>query len=177
MCPSPSDGSMLPPKTLVGGEVPSEGTMHAISHASAASRVSVFKRLLILIDLRFHMRLPWVLRMGQLPLELTKSAASNFRSTLYGYFLGPRILFPIVQRAATNTWGRYGFRDVMLNNNGFYFFRFNDEGGSKVAMEKGPLMVKKVPLFVPSWDPSNVLLEEHSLVDHRWTKSQAIQVL
>ena len=63
-----------------------------------------------------------------LPVELTKKAALAFNSTVYGYFLGPRIPFPIVQRMEAAKWGKFGFKDAMLNDNGYFFFRFNDEG-------------------------------------------------
>lgn len=39
----------------------------------------------------------------------------------------------------------------MLNENGFFFFRFNDEGGCNQVIEAGPLMVRGVPLFVFPW--------------------------
>ena len=62
----------------------------------------------------------------------------NHRSTLYGYFLGPRLPFPVVQNYVKSVWGKFGFSNAMMNNNGVYFFKFNDLGGSNQVVEAGP---------------------------------------
>lgn len=89
-----------------------------------------------------------------IPLSLSRGIAKSLRVVLVGYFLGPRIPFPIVLRAAHSAWGKFGFKDAMVNNHGFFFFRFNDEGGCLNVVESSPLMIKGVPLFVSPWDPS-----------------------
>ncbi|KAJ9536539.1 hypothetical protein OSB04_un000291 [Centaurea solstitialis] len=88
-----------------------------------------------------------------IPKELATEAMKTHRSTLYGYFLGPRLQFPVVERYVKAVWGKYGFCDVMMNNNGIFFFKFNDVGGSNQVVEAGPLMIRGVPLFVEHWDP------------------------
>ncbi|KAJ9536666.1 hypothetical protein OSB04_un000139 [Centaurea solstitialis] len=92
-----------------------------------------------------------------IPIELAKEAAKAYSSTIVGYFLGSRIPFPVVQRTVQSAWAKYGCNDVMMNNNGFFFIKFNDEGGSQRAVEEGMLMVRNVPLFVSPWDPSKGL--------------------
>ncbi|KAJ9536684.1 hypothetical protein OSB04_un000157 [Centaurea solstitialis] len=88
-----------------------------------------------------------------IPKELATEVMKTHRSTLYGYFLGPRLHFPVVERYVRAAWGKYGFCDAMMNNNGIYFFKFNDFGGSSQVVEAGPLMIRGVPLFVEHWDP------------------------
>ena len=88
------------------------------------------------------------------PVELAKEASKAFRTTIFGFFLGPRVPFPIVQRVVNTAWGKFGISDVMMNSNGIFFFKFNDEGGSVQAIEEGMLMIRGVPLFVFPWDPS-----------------------
>ncbi|KAJ9541973.1 hypothetical protein OSB04_028479 [Centaurea solstitialis] len=70
---------------------------------------------------------------------------------------GKKVPFPIVQRALKSAWGKFGFNDVMMNNNGFFFIKFNDEGGSNQAVDEGMLMIRNIPLFVSPWDPSKGL--------------------
>ncbi|KAJ9541854.1 hypothetical protein OSB04_028360 [Centaurea solstitialis] len=60
-------------------------------------------------------------------------------ATLLGYFLGPRLHFLVVQSYLKTAWGKYGFVYAMMNNNGVYFLKFNDEGG--------------VYHFLSPWDP------------------------
>ena len=112
-----------------------------------------------------------------IPVELTKKAALAFNSTVYGYFLGPRIPFPIVQHMAAAKWGKFGFKDAMLNDNGFFFFRFNDEGGSKQAIENGPLIVKGIPLFVLPWNPSKGLRKPAHTSCPIWVKLHQIPLV
>ncbi|KAJ9536466.1 hypothetical protein OSB04_un000347 [Centaurea solstitialis] len=92
-----------------------------------------------------------------IPIELAKEAAKAYSSTIVGYFLGSRIPFPVVQRTLQSAWAKYGCNDVMMNNTGFFFIKFNDEGGSQRAVEEGMIMVRNVPLFVSPWDPSKGL--------------------
>ncbi|KAJ9535927.1 hypothetical protein OSB04_un000907 [Centaurea solstitialis] len=89
----------------------------------------------------------------RIPKELASEVLNTHRSTLYGYFLGPRLHFPVVERYVRTAWGKFGFSDAMMNNNGMYFFRFNDVGGCNQVVEAGPLMIRGVPLFVEHWDP------------------------
>ncbi|KAJ9536498.1 hypothetical protein OSB04_un000335 [Centaurea solstitialis] len=90
----------------------------------------------------------------RIPVELATKVMNTHKTTLFGYFLGPRLPFPIVERYVKARWGKFGFVEAMMNNNGFYFFKFNDVGGSKQVVEAGPLMIRGVPLFVSHWDPA-----------------------
>ncbi|KAJ9536720.1 hypothetical protein OSB04_un000105 [Centaurea solstitialis] len=89
----------------------------------------------------------------RIPKELATEVMKTHRSTLFGYFLGPRLNFPVVERFVKQAWGKFGFVEAMMNNNGIYFFKFNDFGGSNQVVEAGPLMIRGVPLFVEHWDP------------------------
>ncbi|XP_024964279.1 uncharacterized protein LOC112504562 [Cynara cardunculus var. scolymus] len=99
-----------------------------------------------------------------IPIEMAKEAAKAYYSVLYGYFLGPRIPFPLVKNFVKMAWGKFGFLDAMLNENGIFFsFKFNDVGGCDQVIEAGPLMIRGVSLFVHRWDPSKGLKKpEHS---------------
>ena len=54
----------------------------------------------------------------------------------------------MVEKYVKAAWGKYGFCEAMMNDNGIYFFKFNDIGGSNQVVEAGPLMIRGVPLFV-----------------------------
>ncbi|KAJ9536701.1 hypothetical protein OSB04_un000086 [Centaurea solstitialis] len=89
----------------------------------------------------------------RIPKELATEVMKTHSSTLFGYFLGPRLHFSIVERYVKVAWGKFGFTELMMDNNGIYFFKFNDIGGSNQVVEAGPLMIRGVPLFVEHWDP------------------------
>ncbi|KAJ9563335.1 hypothetical protein OSB04_008495 [Centaurea solstitialis] len=88
-----------------------------------------------------------------LPLELAKEAMKLHHATLYGYFLGPRVPFPVVEGYVKNLWSKFGFVKAMMNNNGVMFFKFNDLGGCSQVIANGPLMIRGAPMFVAQWDP------------------------
>ncbi|KAJ9536694.1 hypothetical protein OSB04_un000167 [Centaurea solstitialis] len=88
-----------------------------------------------------------------LPLDLAKEAMKTHHATLYGYFLGSRLPFPVVESYVKTLWSKFGFVKAMMNNNGVLFFKFNDLGGCTQVVENGPLMIRGVPLFVAHWDP------------------------
>ena len=111
------------------------------------------------------------------PIELAKSAAKSYNTTLYGYFLGPRLHFPIVKRFAQNAWGKFGFADAMMNANGFYFFKFNDEGGANQVVESGPIMIRGVPFFVFPWNPTKGISRLEHTTCPLWVKLHNIPLV
>ncbi|KAJ9536525.1 LOW QUALITY PROTEIN: hypothetical protein OSB04_un000277 [Centaurea solstitialis] len=112
-----------------------------------------------------------------IPVELARQAAKAYNTTVVGYFLGPRIPFPIVQRSLRAAWGKFGFTDVMMNNNGFFFMKFNDEGGSIQAIEEGMIMIRDVPMFVGPWDPSKGLSRPSHDACPMWVKFHNIPLV
>lgn len=63
-----------------------------------------------------------------IPLEVVDEVSSCFANTLYGYFIGKRLAFPIVKSYVRNTWAKFGLKWVMLNN-GFFMFQFATKEG------------------------------------------------
>ncbi|KAJ9561591.1 hypothetical protein OSB04_006751 [Centaurea solstitialis] len=109
-----------------------------------------------------------------------KPSSNNRRfasRAVVGYFLGSRVPFPIVQRSLRSAWGKYGFNDVMMNNNGFFFIKFNDEGGSNHAIEEGMLMIRNVPMFITPWDPSKGLARPSHASCPLWVKFHNIPLV
>ncbi|GKC06255.1 hypothetical protein Tco_0997865 [Tanacetum coccineum] len=56
-----------------------------------------------------------------IPLVSVEEVSSRFANTLYGYFIGKRLAFPIVEIYVKYAWAKYGIERVMLNH-GFFFF-------------------------------------------------------
>ncbi|GJZ98588.1 hypothetical protein Tco_0671041 [Tanacetum coccineum] len=50
-----------------------------------------------------------------IPLAAIGEVSNWFVNTLYGYFIGKRIAFPIVENYVKNIWAKYGLERVMLN--------------------------------------------------------------
>ncbi|KAJ9536655.1 hypothetical protein OSB04_un000128 [Centaurea solstitialis] len=112
-----------------------------------------------------------------LPVELAKKAALRYNSTMYGYFLGPRVPFMVVKQSVTRSWGKFGLVDVMMNANGVYFFKFNNEGGCNQVIEQGPLFIRNAPLFAFRWDPSQGLSKPVHSMCPLWVKLHNIPLV
>ncbi|KAJ9561644.1 hypothetical protein OSB04_006804 [Centaurea solstitialis] len=112
-----------------------------------------------------------------IPIDLAREASKAYTTTIVGYFLGSRIPFPIVKRYLESAWGKHGINDVMMNANGFFFIKFNDEGGSIRAIEEGLLMIRNVPFFVCPWDPSKGLTRPSHESCPLWVKIHNIPLV
>ncbi|GKA66743.1 putative RNA-directed DNA polymerase, partial [Tanacetum coccineum] len=71
-----------------------------------------------------------------IPLEAVKEVSSCFDNTLYGYFVGKCLAFPLVENYVKNTWIKYGLERVM-NKNGFFFFKFSTRDGEERGDKDG----------------------------------------
>nr|GEV98206.1 hypothetical protein [Tanacetum cinerariifolium] len=58
-----------------------------------------------------------------IPLAVVEEISKRFDNTLYGYFIGKRLAFLVVENYVKNTWVKFRLKHVMLTN-GFFFFQF-----------------------------------------------------
>ena len=47
-----------------------------------------------------------------IPLEAVNEFRDRFGNTLYGYFIGKRLAFPIVENYVKNPWVNFGFEEI-----------------------------------------------------------------
>ncbi|GJY64411.1 zinc knuckle CX2CX4HX4C containing protein [Tanacetum coccineum] len=75
------------------------------------------------------------------PMKVVKTVSSRFENTLYGYFIGKRIAFQVVEYYVRNNWAKYEFTRLMTNSKGFFFFIFDSNKGLEDFLENGPWMI------------------------------------
>ncbi|KAJ9547938.1 hypothetical protein OSB04_020481 [Centaurea solstitialis] len=92
-------------------------------------------------------------RQAVIPDELVQRQASEWAMTLAGYFIGKRPAFPFVQFHARRMWKQYGLSEVILNDQGNFFFKFNSEQGLNFVFENGPWLFNGMPIFIQKWQP------------------------
>ncbi|GJT08543.1 hypothetical protein Tco_0843005 [Tanacetum coccineum] len=61
-------------------------------------------------------------------LAAVEEVSNRFENTLYGYFIGHRLAFPLVENYVKNAWAKYGLERSMLKK-GFFFFQFSSRDG------------------------------------------------
>ncbi|KAJ0887512.1 hypothetical protein HanRHA438_Chr09g0391641 [Helianthus annuus] len=91
-------------------------------------------------------------------------------NTLYGYFLGDRVAYPVVDYYVRNNWKRFGLQKSMMNANGFFFFKFADQAGMQKVLTKGPWIIRSQPLFLEVWSPSIKLEKREVKKVQVWVK-------
>ncbi|KAJ9558082.1 hypothetical protein OSB04_012696 [Centaurea solstitialis] len=92
-------------------------------------------------------------RRAIIPDDLVQKQANEWVLTLAGYFIGKRPAFPFVQYHARRMWKKYGLTDVILNDQGYFFFKFNSDQGLNFVFENGPWLFNGMPIFIQRWQP------------------------
>ncbi|GKB14373.1 zinc knuckle CX2CX4HX4C containing protein, partial [Tanacetum coccineum] len=95
-----------------------------------------------------------------IPRKVVETVSTRFDNTLYGYFIGKRIAFPVVQYYARNNWGKYGLTRIMMNSKGFFFFKFKTSKGLDDILENGPWMIRNIPIILKKW-PFRICLKHY----------------
>ncbi|GJZ17709.1 zinc knuckle CX2CX4HX4C containing protein [Tanacetum coccineum] len=85
-----------------------------------------------------------------IPCKVVEKVSTRFEHTLYGYFIGKRMAFPIVEYYARNNWAKHGLKMIMMNNKGFFFFKFDSHAGLEAVLEGAPWLIYVVSIGIPS---------------------------
>ncbi|GKF45217.1 zinc knuckle CX2CX4HX4C containing protein, partial [Tanacetum coccineum] len=95
---------------------------------------------------------------------VVEKVSTRFEHTLYGYFMGKRIAFPVVKYYARNNWAKHGLKRIMMNNKGFFFFKFDSRAGLEAVLEGGPWLIRKSPIILKKWSMDTRLLKDASFL-------------
>lgn len=91
---------------------------------------------------------------------MVQKVSSRLEHTLYGYFIGKRMAFPVVEYYARSQWAKHGLKRIMMNSKGFFFFKFDSLVGLEAALEGGPWMIRKSPIILKKWSLDTCLRKE-----------------
>ncbi|GJY21338.1 hypothetical protein Tco_0393904 [Tanacetum coccineum] len=102
-----------------------------------------------------------------LPLAAVEAVNARFTNTLYGYFIGNRLAFPLVENYVKNAWAKYGLKRIQMHEE-FFLFQFNTREGMESVMENGPWLIRLVPLILNEWTPNTILKKDEIKCAHVW---------
>ncbi|PWA64391.1 zinc knuckle CX2CX4HX4C [Artemisia annua] len=105
-----------------------------------------------------------------IPRKVVEKVSSRLEHTLYGYFMGKRMAFPVVEYYARNNWAKYGLKRIMMNSKGFFFFKFDALAGVEAVLEGGPWMIRKSPIILKKWSMDTCLRKEELTSIPVWVK-------
>ncbi|PWA36994.1 zinc knuckle CX2CX4HX4C [Artemisia annua] len=95
-----------------------------------------------------------------IPISVVQEINNRFGYTLYGYFLGKRLAFPVVEYYVKNAWAKFGINKVMMNTKGVFFFKFDNQKGLEDVLEAGPWMIRNIPIILKKWTVNTNILKE-----------------
>ncbi|GKB13762.1 zinc knuckle CX2CX4HX4C containing protein, partial [Tanacetum coccineum] len=113
---------------------------HSYARAAGASSSTLNK-----VNANFHSLVSKNLCDGvklTIPMKVVEAASTRFENTFYGYFIGKRVAFLVVEYYVRNNWGKYGLTRIMINSKGFFFFKFDTSKGLEDVLESGPWMIR-----------------------------------
>ncbi|GJT98350.1 retrovirus-related pol polyprotein from transposon TNT 1-94 [Tanacetum coccineum] len=123
------DGKPLKPirKTMTSMKAPG----HTSSFASIVQQ-KPFKQVVKIKELRNSEKVAGAA--VAIPLEAVEAVSSRFVNTLYGYFIGHRLAFPLVENYVKNAWAKYGLKRIQLHEE-FFLFQFDTKDGMESVLE------------------------------------------
>ncbi|GKE59444.1 zinc knuckle CX2CX4HX4C containing protein [Tanacetum coccineum] len=77
----------------------------------------------------------------------------KMKNSLYSYFIGKRIAFPVLEWFVRNNWEKCRLKIVTLVK-GFLFFKFSSIEGVDSVLRDGLWMIRGIPIFLNKWSPS-----------------------
>ncbi|PWA88228.1 F-box domain-containing protein/FBD domain-containing protein [Artemisia annua] len=105
-----------------------------------------------------------------IPRSVVEKVSARLEHTLYGYFIGNRMAFPVVEYYVKNNWAKYGLKKIMMNEKGFFFFKFDTQSGLEAVLEGGPWMIRKSPIILKKWSVDTRLCKEELTCIPVWVK-------
>ena len=77
----------------------------------------------------------------ELPYADLMLGGAPYHATLYGFFVGKKLAFPTVNHFSFKMWKIFGLKDIMVNDEGFFFFKFDSKEGMMSVLEGGPCLL------------------------------------
>ncbi|GKD19124.1 zinc knuckle CX2CX4HX4C containing protein [Tanacetum coccineum] len=111
-----------------------------------------------------------------IPRKVVEKVSTRFEHTLYGYFIGKRMAFPVVEYYARNNWAKHGLKRIMMNSKGFFFFKFDSRAGLEAVLEGGPWLIRKSLIILKKWSMDTRLLKEELTRILIWVKLHDVPI-
>ncbi|GJW21379.1 zinc knuckle CX2CX4HX4C containing protein [Tanacetum coccineum] len=111
-----------------------------------------------------------------IPCKMVEKVSTHFEHTLYGYFIGKRIAFSVVEYYTKSNWAKHGLKRVMMNSKGFFFFKFDTRVSLEAVLEGGFWLIHKSPVILKKWSMDTRLLKEELTRIPVWVKLHDVPI-
>ncbi|CAI9780678.1 unnamed protein product [Fraxinus pennsylvanica] len=72
------------------------------------------------------------------PIDVAVSGCEMWKTTLVSSFVGKKLAFPVVNSIAHKLWDRFGLKDILSLDTGFYVFKFDSLRQALFVIERAP---------------------------------------
>ncbi|GJR19372.1 zinc knuckle CX2CX4HX4C containing protein [Tanacetum coccineum] len=111
-----------------------------------------------------------------IPRKVFEKVSTRLEHTLYGYFIGNRMVFLLVEYYARSNWAKHRLKRIMMNSKGFFLFKFDSRAGLEVVLEGGPWLIRKSPIIIKKWSMDTRLLKEELTRIPIWVKLHDVPI-
>lgn len=112
-----------------------------------------------------------------LPKAAMEGVLNRYDNNLVGFFVGKNIAFPLVQNYVTNTWGKFGLKKLMKNDDGVFLFKFDSKEGVEKVLQRGPWIIRNSPIILTKWTPDIPLTKSEVTKVPVWIKLHNVPLL
>ncbi|GJV19818.1 sodium/hydrogen exchanger 6 [Tanacetum coccineum] len=81
-----------------------------------------------------------------------------------------RLAFSVVEYYVRNNWSKHGLKRIMMNDKGFFFFKFDTRDDLEAVLEGGPWMIRNSPVILKKWTMGSRLLKDELTQVPMWVK-------
>ncbi|GKB04505.1 zinc knuckle CX2CX4HX4C containing protein, partial [Tanacetum coccineum] len=111
-----------------------------------------------------------------LPKDAIDEINARFVNTLYGFPVGKRLAFPMVENYVKHAWTKFGLKRVMMHH-GSFMFQFESQTGMEKVLESGPWRILLVPLILNVWMTNTLIQIESVSKVPLWVKMHNVSIL
>lgn len=96
------------------------------------------------------------------PKHVETHGAEKWKDCIVGHFVDKKLPYWSVRSIAFRIWGKYGLKEVLSNEKGFFFFQFGAEGAYRQISEVGAWHFGNRLMVLQEWHP-DLEFEKESL--------------
>ncbi|GJW91016.1 zinc knuckle CX2CX4HX4C containing protein [Tanacetum coccineum] len=111
-----------------------------------------------------------------LPKDAVDEIKARFVNTLYGFSVGKRLAFPMVENYVKHAWAKFGLKRAMMHH-GFFMFQFESKTSMEKVMEGGLWRIQLVPIILKVWMPNTLLQKENVSNVPLWVKMHNVPIV
>ncbi|GKD03331.1 zinc knuckle CX2CX4HX4C containing protein, partial [Tanacetum coccineum] len=83
--------------------------------------------------------------------EMIELGYEKWKNIVCGFFMRGHVTYNSGVYHLRRMWNKYGFIDILKNDGGDFFFKFQDDKGMDEVISNGPWLVNNKPMFVQKW--------------------------